>query len=73
MTTTDGQANVIVWGLGAEGDGRLHGFDGDTGQVVFAGGGSSDAMGGISRFQTPIVANGRLFVAGTDRVYAFSP
>jgi len=30
-------------------------------------------MGGISRFQTPIVANGRLFVAGTDRVYAFSP
>jgi len=73
VTTTDGQANVIVWGLGAEGDGRLHGFDGDTGQVVFAGGGSSDAMGGISRFQTPIVANGRLFVAGTDRVYAFSP
>jgi len=73
VTTTDGQANAIVWGLGAEGDGRLHGFDGDTGQVVFAGGGSSDAMGGISRFQTPIVAKGRLFVAGTNRVYAFSP
>ncbi len=72
-TTTDGRANAIVWSVGAEGDNRLRGFDGDTGQVLFAGGGSLEAMGNVRRFQTPIVAKGRIFVAADDRVYAFKP
>ena len=28
--------NAIVWVVGAEGDNKLHGYDGDTGDVVFA-------------------------------------
>ena len=72
-TTTDGLANTIVWSVGAEGDNRLRGFDGDTGQVVFAGGGPSEAMGFVRRFQTPIVAKGRIFVAADNRIYAFKP
>jgi hypothetical protein len=73
VTTTDGSANTIVWSVGAEGDNRLRGFDGDTGQVVFAGGGPSEAMGNVRRFQTPIVAKGRIFVAADNRIYAFRP
>jgi hypothetical protein len=72
-TSTDGRANAIVWSVGAEGDNRLRGFDGDTGQVVFAGGGSLEAMGNVRRFQTPIVAKGRIFVAADNRIYAFKP
>jgi hypothetical protein len=71
-TTTDGKANAIVWGLGAGGDGRLHGFDGDTGAVVFNGGGAMDAMQSIQGNQTAIVAKGRMFVAGQNAVYAFT-
>jgi hypothetical protein len=73
VTTTDGSANTIVWSVGAEGDNRLRGFDGDTGQVVFAGGGPSEAMTSVRRFQTPIVAKGRIFVAADNRIYAFRP
>ena len=73
MVTTDGGANTIVWSVGAEGDNRLRGFDADTGRVLFAGGGPAEAMGNVRRFQTPIVAKGRVFVAADDRIYAFRP
>ncbi len=39
VTTTDGTSDAIVWSMGAESDDLLHGFDGDTGAVVFNGGG----------------------------------
>jgi outer membrane protein assembly factor BamB len=71
VTTTDGKSNPIVWAVGAEGDNRLHGFRADTGTVVFAGGGPGDAMGEVRRFQTPIAADGRLYVVGDEQVYAF--
>jgi hypothetical protein len=71
-TTTDGTADPIVWTIGAEGDHRLHGYDGDTGAVVFAGGGPGDAMAATSRFITPIVAKGRIFVAANGQLYAFT-
>lgn len=71
VTTTDGKANPIVWAVGAEGDNRLHGFRGDTGEVVFSGGGPGDAMGEVRRFQTLIAAGGRLYVVGDQQVYAF--
>ena len=72
VTTTDGTSNPIVWAVGAESDQRLHGFDGDTGAVVFAGGGAGDAMASTSRFITPIVAKGRIFVAADGQLYAFT-
>jgi hypothetical protein len=72
VTSTDGTNNVIVWGIGAENDQRLHGFDGDTGNTVFAGGGASELMAGIHRFNTGIAARGRIYVVGDNRVYAFT-
>ena len=72
VTTPDGRSEAIVWSVGAGGDGRLRGFDGETGQVVFDGGGAGDATSGVQRYQTPIVATGRIFVAGDREVYAFT-
>jgi hypothetical protein len=34
VTTTDGRSNPIVWIIGAEGDERLHGYRGDTGEPI---------------------------------------
>jgi outer membrane protein assembly factor BamB len=71
-TTTDGSANAIVWIFGAQLSQQLFGFDGDTGEVVFAGGGQDDVANGVWRFASPIVAKGRFFVAGEGQVYAFA-
>jgi hypothetical protein len=70
VTTIDGSGEAIVWSVGAEGDQRLHGFDGDTGQVVYAGGGPGDALGSVARFATPVPAKGRIFVAADGTVRA---
>ncbi|HWX20702.1 MAG TPA: hypothetical protein VN578_12455 [Candidatus Binatia bacterium] len=72
VTSTDGTNNVIVWGFGAENDQRLRGFDGDTGNVVFGGGGASELMAGTRRFNTAIAARGRIYVATDNKVYAFT-
>lgn len=71
-TTTDGTGDAIVWVVGAEGDNRLYGFDGDTGAVVFGGGKRADLMTSTRRFITPIVAKGRLFIAADNQLYAFT-
>ena len=63
---------VVVWGVGAEGDSRLHGFDGDTGAPVFTGGGAGDQMGSLNHLITPIAAKGKIYVGGSGAVYAFS-
>jgi hypothetical protein len=73
VTSTDGTNNMIVWVVGAEGDQRLHGYDGDTGAVVFAGGGANELMTGTRRFNTGIAARGRIYVAADNKVYAFFP
>jgi hypothetical protein len=72
ITTTDGKANPIVWAVGAEGDNRVHGFRGDTGAVVFSGGGPGDAMNQVRRFQTLIAVDGHLYVVADGQVYAFA-
>jgi outer membrane protein assembly factor BamB len=71
-TTSDGTHDAIVWVVGAELDNRLHGLDGDTGKVVYAGGGMAEQLGKVRRFETPIVAAGRIFVGGDNAVYAFT-
>jgi len=71
VTTTDGKANPIVWAVGAEGDNRLHGFRGDTGAVVFSGGGAAETMSEVRRFQTLIAAGRHLYVAADQHIYAF--
>jgi outer membrane protein assembly factor BamB len=68
VTTTDGHTDPIVWMLGAEGDNRLHAFQGDTGEPLF----TSGALTGLRRFQTLIVARNRIYIAADRRVYAFA-
>jgi hypothetical protein len=72
VTSTDGTNNLIVWGIGSEGDQRLHGFNGDTGAVIFNGGGTNELMAGTRRFNTAIAARGRIYVANDNKVYAFT-
>jgi len=68
VTTSDDTADPIVWIVGAEGDNRLHGFRGDTGQEMF----TSDApLPGLRHFVTILAAAGRLYVAGDGRIFAF--
>jgi outer membrane protein assembly factor BamB len=73
VTTTDGHAEAVVWAFGAESDGKLRGYDAETGAPIFDGGGASDVMKGLKRYAPPIAAKGRIFAAGTDAVYAFKP
>ncbi|PYK65184.1 MAG: hypothetical protein DME50_09565, partial [Verrucomicrobia bacterium] len=77
VTSTDGTNNMIVWTIGTGGEGdlgdqRLHGYDGDTGAVVYAGGGTNETMAGTHSYSTTgIVASGRIYVAAANKVYAF--
>jgi hypothetical protein len=77
VTSTDGTNNMIVWVVGTEdrgnpGDQRLHGYDGDTGAVVYGGGGPNELMAGTHNYSTTgIVARGRIYVAGDNKVYTF--
>ena len=70
VTTSDGQSNPIVWALGAQGDNRLHGFRGDTGEVLFDG--PPAGLAGLHRLQTLIATQKRLFVGADDTIYAFA-
>ena len=72
VTTTDGSANPIVWTAGAEFTNRLHAFNGETGELIFSGGGPDEQMSSIQHFQTPIVVDGRIFVAADNELYAFT-
>ncbi len=72
VTTTNGVDNAIVWAANSgNGDQRVRGFNGDTGAIVYAGGGPNELMNGTSKFNTGIVARGRMYFAGTNKVYAF--
>ena len=71
VTSSDGINNVIVWVAGAEGDQRLHGYNGDTGAVIYNGGGANELMTGTRRFNTGIAARGRIYYAADNKVYAF--
>jgi hypothetical protein len=68
VTTSDGHSDPIVWMVGAEGDNRLHGFRGDTGEPLFNAG---PPMSGLRHFQTLIAAGHRLYVGADGRIHAF--
>jgi hypothetical protein len=72
VSATDAQGtDAIVWIVGN--DNKLYGLDGETGKAIFSGGASTDTMSSVQKFTTPIVANGRVFVAANNQVYAFTP
>jgi hypothetical protein len=73
VTSTNGSANRIVWAVGAEGDDRLHGYEASSGAVVYAGGGSNDAMQNVRHMSTILAAQGRFYVPADNRIYAFTP
>src|SRR4029453_2838160 len=72
VTTTDVTNNAIVWVVGAEGDNRLHGYNGDTGEVIYAGGGNNELMTGTRKWNSGTVARGSVYVANDNKVYKFS-
>ena len=56
-----------------EGDQRLHGYDGNTGAVIYDGGGRNELMAGTHYYSTTgIASRGRVYVAGDNKVYAFA-
>jgi hypothetical protein len=71
VTTTDGQSEAVVWAVGSTSN-RLHGFDGDTGAVVFAGGGAGDVINGVQQLNSPIAVNGRIVVGANNALFAFT-
>jgi len=72
VTTTDGTNNATVWVVGAQGDQRLHGYNGDTGAVVYAGGGANELMTGTRKWNSGMVARGSIYVANDNKVYKFN-
>jgi len=73
VTSTDGTNNTVVWSVGASGDQRLHGYDGDTGAVIYAGGDANELMAGTHSYNTTgIAARGRIYVGTDNKVYAFT-
>jgi hypothetical protein len=72
VTMTDGTNNAIVWVVGAQGDQRLHGYNGDTGAVIYAGGGADELMTGTRKWNSGMVARGSIYVANDNKVYKFN-
>ncbi len=72
VTSTDGTNNVIVWVVGSGGDNRLHGYNGNTGAVVYAGGGANELMTGTRGYNAnAIAARGHIYVAADNKVFKF--
>jgi len=72
VTTSDGEADPIVWIVGAEGDNQLHGFRGDDGKELFVSDEIPSSVANLRHFMTILAAAGRLYFAGDGRVLAFS-
>ena len=47
---------------------QLHGYNGDTGAVIYAG---TDVMTGTRKWNSGIAARGSIYVANDNKVYAF--
>jgi len=71
VTTTDGTNNAIVWIANVEGDGKLFGYNGDTGATIFNGGGPNEIMNGTRQWNTGMVARGRIYFGADNKIYAF--
>lgn len=69
VTTTDGKAESVVWYIAGA---KLIGLNGENGMVVYNGGGATDGTGTTAKWQTPIVAKGRMFVGTNSGVVAYT-
>jgi len=71
VTTTDGTNNTIVWYAATGDDQRVHAYDGDTGAVIYTGGGTNELMTGTRQWNTGIAARGRIYFGADNKIYAF--
>src|SRR5437867_1176014 len=71
VTTTDGTNNFIVWVVGVQGDQRLHGYNADTGAVIYAGGGANELMSGTRQWNTGMVARGRIYFGADSQANSY--
>jgi hypothetical protein len=67
ITTSDGTNDALVWAVQGN---QLHAWDLVTGRAIVTG---SDAVTNVRHFSTPIAVNGRVIVAGDNRLYALKP
>jgi hypothetical protein len=58
--------DAIVWTISSD---SLFAYDGETGAVIA----SPNGIGAHSYFQTPLIAKGRVYVAGHNQLFAFTP
>jgi outer membrane protein assembly factor BamB len=72
ITTTDGSSEAVLWTISSGLPNRLRAYDAETGTVLFDGGSADEAIGPLKNFLAPIAVNGRIYVAGDDRIYAFT-
>jgi hypothetical protein len=70
MTDAAG-SNAVVWQVNSQY--YLTAFDGDTGATIFSGGGPANSLPLVERHQTPIIVKGRIFVAASNQIYAYTP
>jgi hypothetical protein len=70
VTTIDGTNEAIVWSVDAETNNQLHGFDGDTGNELTNP--TNLQMTFVERYVTPIAAKGRIYVAASGQLFAFT-
>lgn len=69
-TTSDGQANAMVWFMNGD---KLNGVDGDTGAVVYNGGsGTTGNCTNVRQWTSPIAANNRIIVGGDGHLCSWS-
>ena len=58
----------MIWIAGAGGDNQLHAVNAETGAPIF----TSAVLGSLTPFNAPIVAKGRVYLAGVSAAYAFT-
>jgi hypothetical protein len=68
-TSTNGATDSVVWSFGVAGDGILRGWDADTGASIVT---TTAVAGNVQHWTSPIIAKGRVYVAGDGAVYAFT-
>ncbi|HEY4885499.1 MAG TPA: hypothetical protein VII08_17875 [Myxococcales bacterium] len=59
---------LTLGAVGAQGDNQLHAVNAETGATIF----TSATLGPVMRFNAPIAAKGRVYVAGNAAAYAFT-
>jgi hypothetical protein len=69
-TSPDGSTDSIVWSFGSGGDGILRAWDADSGMKIYEA--QSGVGGGVQHWTSPIIAKGRVYMAGDGAVYAFT-